>query len=159
MTKYKNDLYILIGLGLAAWLIYKIDFKSEVHYHNTVKIDSVEKIKPITVTPNIDAVEKQVEKKPDKQARKKAESSTIITGIDFNKKKNEVDIQTIDTSGRKTDNKYKLDPDNTGFKADSTGVEEKKKTKVGLFIKKFGKTALRVGEAALVGILIIKAVK
>jgi hypothetical protein len=159
MNLTKTDIYIIVGLGLVAWLIFKLEFKTEVHYHNITKIDSVSKVKPITVTPNIDPVKKQVEKQPDKQARKKAESSTIITGVEYDKKNDELDIQTIDTSGRKSDNKYKLDPDNTGFKADSTGVEEKKKTKVGLFIKKFGKTALRVGEAAIVGILIIKAVK
>lgn len=159
MNPFLKHLYIIIGLCLFAWLVLKLEFKSEVHYHNTTGVDSVSKVKPIEVTPNIDPVSKQVEKEPDKQARKKAESSTIITGVDFNKKKNEVDIQTMDTSGRKTDSKFKLDPDNTGFKADTTGVEEKRKTKAGAFIKKFGKGALRVGEAALVVILIVKATK
>jgi hypothetical protein len=162
MSKYKNDIYILLGLGLFAWFIWVIstlDLNSGVHYHNYPKIDSVDKVKHIDVNPNIDPVEKNIEKTVDKPARKKAESSTIITGVEYDKKKEELDIQTIDTSGRKSESKFKLDPENTGFKSDTTGVEEKKKTKVGLFIKKFGKTALRVGEAALVGILIIKAVK
>jgi hypothetical protein len=159
MKLTKTDIYIIVGLGLLAWLIFKLEFKTEVHYHNVTKIDSVSKVKHITVTPNIDPVEKQVQKEPDKNLRKKAESGKIITAIEYDKKKDVVDIQTVDTSGRVEDNKFKLDKDNTGFKSDSTGVEEKKKTKVGLFIKKFGKTALRVGEAALVGILIIKAVK
>jgi RNA recognition motif-containing protein len=118
------------------------------------KRDSVDRINPIqpSLTNNYPTkIIYQIIQ--DTTRRHQAEKETIITGVKIDSKKNEIEIDKIDSTGKITKETHKIEEGSTAI-IDNKNFEEKKKTKVGKILQKSKKTILRglqvVGGVAIV---------
>lgn len=119
-----------------------------------LRIDTIVKIKyiPQIIKVNNPPVKVIIYKDRDTTLRKKLEKEKIIEKVIF--KKNEVDITTIDSTGRVETDTHKIEPDSLEVKISNTGqVEEKGKTRTGKAIKKIWK-ATKTG-LAIIGVAVV----
>jgi hypothetical protein len=117
------------------------------------KRDSVDHIKPLAPVTNNYPTKIIYQTIIDTTKRKQAESGTIITGVKVDSKKNEIEIDKIDSTGKITKETHKIEEGSTAI-IDNKNFEEKKKTKVGKILQKSKKTILR-GLQVVGGVVIV----
>jgi hypothetical protein len=154
--KYFFDRFLVILVLVAVFLsaihiISKPSTGNEIHIHNHLppqkKDSSTVKEMPPVIINNITYPDKvNVQEKPDTNLRNQAEKGTIIIGEQV--KNGELIVQKIDTAGKKVEDKYKVN-ENESFDVDKNGnvqiSEDKKKVRK----EKVKKIFNRVLEGAL----------
>lgn len=135
MNKLERWIIIILAFMALLYIGHRATEPNVINY-SPPKIDTVKSIPPLQPIINNYPTTVIVQKEAAIQERKQAEKEDIITGVKVSK--NEVDVFKIDTSGHKTEEVHKIE-EGSGVVITNKGVEEKKRTRAGKFLRKAGK--------------------
>jgi hypothetical protein len=150
MNAWEKRLFLILALGLAFVIGWRMTEPKESPNFVNIRKDSVDHIKPIAPITNNYPTRIIYQTVIDTSRRKEVEKQTIITGVKIDG--NEVSIQKIDSAGKITQEVHKVE-EGSKVLIDNKGFEEKKRTKAGKLIRKVGKVAVK--GLAVVGVIAI----
>jgi hypothetical protein len=164
MTEIHKYIRLIIAgavLLLFAWIMAPALNPGVTHIHNHIYPDTSkhkEAYKAPQVIANNTPVKVDIYLKTDTALRNKTVAGPVVVSEDL--KGNILKITTVGDSGHVKTETHKLDPDDKSVKVNSRGeVEEKKRTNMGIAIRKVGKRIKQVGEAVAIVYTIYKILK